>query len=100
VAFVGTRIGITTICTLVVIAVPALELLVELLGALCQASLAVLPFAIALQLHHMGILAVGRVRTGVHVLLMAFCAFAMATGTYCAIADIHAYRALRGQNPN
>ncbi|KAG8467940.1 hypothetical protein KFE25_006992 [Diacronema lutheri] len=92
-AFVARRVGITAACVFVVFLVPALELLIALLGALCQASLALLPFALSLKLHRLGLVTFSRTRTAVHVVLMAFCGCAMLVGTYSAIADIAAFRA-------
>jgi hypothetical protein len=91
VRFVCVRIALTSCCALVVLAVPALELLIALLGALCQATLAGLPFAISLQLSRLGLVKLSLPRACAHVLLLAFCALAMVIGTYCAVSDMLAY---------
>lgn len=86
--FVLTRVLITSVCAFVVFLVPSLDLLIALLGALCQTSLAFLPFALSIKLHRLGLVTFSPARLLLHVLLMAFCGWAMVVGSYCAIADI------------
>lgn len=90
-AFVLRRVLITSACAFVVFLIPALDLLIALLGALCQTGLALLPFALSLKLHRLGHITFSRARTCLHVLLALFCGCAMVVGTYCAVSDIAAY---------
>lgn len=89
--FASTRVALTAGCAAIVLAVPALDLLISLLGALCQASLAALPYVIALQLHRLGFVPLSPGLVAVHVVFTVFCAFVCVLGTYWAIADIAAY---------
>ncbi|KAG8466774.1 hypothetical protein KFE25_008153 [Diacronema lutheri] len=93
--FVCTRTALTASCAAVVLAVPALELLIALLGALCQASLAALPYGIALQLHRRGVVRRSCARNALHLAIAAMCACVCVVGSYVALADIAASVARR-----
>jgi hypothetical protein len=93
------RIGLTAGCATVVLVVPELELLIVLLGALCQASLSALPPLISLRLAAVGLVPLSRPRTALHVVLLSLCALAAVTGTYCALSDIALFIFDRGREP-
>ncbi|KAG8460294.1 hypothetical protein KFE25_011785 [Diacronema lutheri] len=88
---VAIRFGLVGGCVLVVLLVPELELLIALLGALCQASLSALPFLISLTLHARGAVRISASRAALHVGLLSFCILAATTGSYSAFADIASY---------
>lgn len=91
--FVATRWAVTAACALVVLTVPRLDLLIQLLGALCQAALAGLPFGLSLQLRAIGLVPISATLAAVHTVLMLVCACVMVGGTAAAGADIARYLA-------
>lgn len=87
-AFVRTRALTTTMCALVVLALPRLDLLIALLGAMCQAVMAGTPFVFSLKLHSMGELRLPRWLVPVNVVCAVFCALTTVFGTTRAVIDI------------
>lgn len=82
------RFALACVTALVVYCIPRLDLLIQLLGAMCQAALACLPFAISLRLHHLGLLPLRWYTVVLHSLLAAFCLIAMIVGTGSAVSAI------------
>jgi amino acid permease len=82
------RIGLTTVCALVVAVLPKLELLIDLLGAMCQAVMAGLPMLLSVQLHRRSLVTVGKAQLVLNSGLALLCAVFAAIGTTDALRHI------------
>lgn len=82
------RASVTSGCLLVVLLLPRLDLLISLLGAMCQAVMAGTPYVLALNLGQMGLVQDSKARRALHAALAAFCASCALLGTASAVRDI------------